>query len=403
MFGAIVLAVCSAAGQQASKELMSGNLIKREGYEGDPKTVELLALNGYTGEEERIEVRVQEKRYSDEILDEMLYSLEEKVPGLLLGENTSADAIGKDLTFTGSFSDYPFAVSYKTDHPLLLSSDGVLHKDKLAEQENVRDGIPVRVNMMLTCEDYRGEISFYVRLVLQEEERDRSFKEVVNDAISKASEESREEDYLRLPEKLNETPVSYRETPSKEPFLILVIGLVAAILLYKREDDNLKEQVKKRNKQLLEDYPMIVNKFALFYSVGMTTKGIFLKLCRDYEETKRRKNGPGFRYVYEEMLLTRAKMEEGIGEIAAYEDFARRCKHPKYRQLVNLMEQAVSKGKSDISMTLSKEIQRAFAERKNHAKELGEEAGTKLLLPMFLMLLVVIIVIMVPAFLAFQI
>ncbi|MBQ8971216.1 MAG: hypothetical protein IJ073_07910, partial [Lachnospiraceae bacterium] len=106
---------------------------------------------------------------------------------------------------------------------------------------------------------------------------------------------------------------------------------------------------------------------------------------------------------YEEMLLTRAKMEEGVGEIAAYEDLARRLKHPKYRQLVNLMEQAVSKGKSDISLTLSKELQKAFAERKNHAKELGEEAGTKLLLPMFLMLLVVIIVIMIPAFLAFQI
>ena len=142
---------------------------------------------------------------------------------------------------------------------------------------------------------------------------------------------------------------------------------------------------------------MIVNKFALFYSVGMTTKGIFQKLCRDYEETKKRKNGKGFRYVYEELLLTRAKMEEGVGEIAAYEDLARRLKHPKYRQLVNLM------GKSDISLTLSKELQKAFAERKNHAKELGEEAGTKLLLPMFLMLLVVIIVIMIPAFLAFQI
>ena len=156
---------------------------------------------------------------------------------------------------------------------------------------------------------------------------------------------------------------------------------------------------------MLEDYPMIVNKFALFYSVGMTTKGIFLKLCRDYEEEKKRKKRKKekcFRYVYEEMLLTRAKMEEGIGETAAYEDFARRCKHPKYRQLVNLMEQAVNKGKNDISLVLSREVSRAFTERKNHAKELGEEAGTKLLLPMFLMLLVVIIVIMIPAFLAFQ-
>lgn len=42
----------------------------------------------------------------------------------------------------------------------------------------------------------------------------------------------------------------------------------------------------------------------------------------------------------------------------------------------------------------------AFEQRKNLAKKLGEEAGTKLLLPLFLMLGVVMIMIVVPAFLA---
>ena len=43
----------------------------------------------------------------------------------------------------------------------------------------------------------------------------------------------------------------------------------------------------------------------------------------------------------------------------------------------------------------------AFEQRKNLAKKLGEEAGTKLLLPLFLMLGVVMIMMVVPAFLAF--
>ena len=45
----------------------------------------------------------------------------------------------------------------------------------------------------------------------------------------------------------------------------------------------------------------------------------------------------------------------------------------------------------------------AFEERKARAKRLGEEAGTKLLLPMFLMLAVVLIIVIVPAFLTMQI
>ena len=42
-------------------------------------------------------------------------------------------------------------------------------------------------------------------------------------------------------------------------------------------------------------------------------------------------------------------------------------------------------------------------ERKALAKRLGEEAGTKLLLPMFLMLAIVLIIVIIPAFLSVQI
>jgi hypothetical protein len=44
----------------------------------------------------------------------------------------------------------------------------------------------------------------------------------------------------------------------------------------------------------------------------------------------------------------------------------------------------------------------AFESRKNTAKRMGEEAGTKLLMPMFGMLAVVFIMVMVPAFLSMQ-
>ena len=44
-----------------------------------------------------------------------------------------------------------------------------------------------------------------------------------------------------------------------------------------------------------------------------------------------------------------------------------------------------------------------FEERKDFAKKLGEEAGTKMLAPMFLMLGVVLVIIVVPAFFSVQI
>ena len=44
----------------------------------------------------------------------------------------------------------------------------------------------------------------------------------------------------------------------------------------------------------------------------------------------------------------------------------------------------------------------AFEERKARAKMLGEEAGTKLLVPMFIMLAIVLVIVTVPAFLSMQ-
>ncbi len=51
---------------------------------------------------------------------------------------------------------------------------------------------------------------------------------------------------------------------------------------------------------------------------------------------------------------------------------------------------------------LRMEAIQAFEERKARAKRLGEEAGTKLLAPMFLMLAVVLVIVIVPAFLSIQ-
>ena len=50
---------------------------------------------------------------------------------------------------------------------------------------------------------------------------------------------------------------------------------------------------------------------------------------------------------------------------------------------------------------LSEEADAALEERRNLARKRGEEAGTKLLFPMMLMLVVVMFLILLPAFFGF--
>ena len=50
---------------------------------------------------------------------------------------------------------------------------------------------------------------------------------------------------------------------------------------------------------------------------------------------------------------------------------------------------------------LEQEAAAGFEERKNEARKMGEEAGTKLLLPMMVMLVLVLVILILPALMNF--
>ena len=70
-------------------------------------------------------------------------------------------------------------------------------------------------------------------------------------------------------------------------------------------------------------------------------------------------------------------------------------------KLAGLLEQNRKTGLKNLRHLLDDEVMDAFEERKNLAKRQGEEAATKLLLPLFLMLGIVMVIVAVPAFLSF--
>ena len=149
--------------------------------------------------------------------------------------------------------------------------------------------------------------------------------------------------------------------------ILMVMTLILSAGLFIREDKELDNRVKDRDKQLIADYPGMVNKFVLFYSAGLTTRGIISKLCGDYR--RKLNEGEEKRYLYEEMLICEGRMNEGLGELSAYEGFAARCGLHKYRQFISLVIQAAGKGRADLLPLLDREATEAFEERKNRAYE----------------------------------
>ena len=71
---------------------------------------------------------------------------------------------------------------------------------------------------------------------------------------------------------------------------------------------------------------------------------------------------------------------------------------PSITRFTSLLSQNLRKGSTDLTALLNEEAKIAFDERKRRARIKGEEAGTKLLLPMMMLMIVVMVLIMVPAF-----
>ena len=145
------------------------------------------------------------------------------------------------------------------------------------------------------------------------------------------------------------------------------------------------------------DYPEFLSRFTLLIGAGMTVRNAWERMLADYKKSGRK------RYVYEEMRHTMAQLEVGMPELRAYEQFGRRCALLSYLRFTTILTQNLKKGSSGIALLLRMEAQEAFSERKNQARRKGEEAGTKLLLPMGGMLVLVFVLILVPAFASFPV
>ena len=107
------------------------------------------------------------------------------------------------------------------------------------------------------------------------------------------------------------------------------------------------------------------------------------------------------RPAYEELVKTAVQIGSGQPESKAYHEFGRRCGLQPYIKLSALLEQSQKTGSKQLRPALELEMASAFEQRKNLARKLGEEATTKLLFPLLLMLGVVMVMIVVPAFLTF--
>ena len=380
LLSAVMLALLAELKSISSHVPIQDNRIYRQ--EGLPE----LELVWEAGEEKgSIRVVLKSQRIPTEERDVLFQEAESYIRGSIQGNNENLRSLRGDLVFPDIVPGTEITVVCQPGSYHWLNADGSRTRHALPEEG-------AEEKLTVTMQYYEEERQFVLDLLLlpEDKEEDLFRKKLETELLFRVADNTGE--YVRLPTEMEGVSVEWSVQRENKGVVVLFLGIAVAALIPISERKRQEEQLRKREQEMLEDYPELVSKYLLLLNAGLSSRSVWERITSDYMR-KRRK-----RYVYEEMLLTMREMENGIVEAKAYERFGKRCRLLPYMRFSSVLVQNLQKGARGGLDLLEQEAITAFAERKEAAKRKGEEAGTKLLLPMFGLLGIVLVIIMFPAF-----
>ena len=349
-------------------------------------------------------VTVHARRLTRPEAEKQAGNILKRFPGCLLGDNADADDIRQPLKMPAAEELFPFAADWESSRYAVLDTDGSIFNSEYADDRAEKADL----TLILTYGDWRFEkkMSFTVRAPVRDEET--RFRGEIENTLKEAEKKSSEDNIFSLPSEADGTALVWKEQIEDVSSGILLMGMLICACAWYMMDRRIHERTIERSRQLAIDYPQLISRIVLYLGAGMSVRNVFYKCASEYrsqqEAESKRKAGKkqNIRYLYEEILLVCNELDSGVAEAEAYMHFGRRCHSRQYTKLCSLLVQNLRRGNDTLLAVLQEEAQSSFEERKNLARELGEEAGTKLLLPMMIMLGVTMLIIIVPAYFSFS-
>ncbi|MBO5238367.1 MAG: hypothetical protein J6B50_06305 [Lachnospiraceae bacterium] len=317
----------------------------------------------------------------------------------MLGENTSLYDIREDMHLEGDIPDSGLSVAWSSDNPELLNDKGVVGNENLTESKCVRLQLELSYEDITESREY--ELTIQPKLWTEEEIRLQQIQEEVEQRL----QETPYERDVYLSDNVQDVTLYNTKTQVSHGWLIFGLGVGVCILLWFRQRETIHKKIKCQKKELMLEYPFLVNQLLLYTEVGSTIQGAMERIIRQYEQRsckrKDKKGSAKQKQLYLDLCIMWNEMHGGIGQEQAYINLGKRTGLLSYMKLTALLAQQIRKGTSGFAEQLEQEEQSAFEQRKELAKKLGEEAGTKLLFPMIMLMIISMIIVVCPALMNF--
>lgn len=173
-----------------------------------------------------------------------------------------------------------------------------------------------------------------------------------------------------------------------------ILGWAVGLIMAYASFNDVKDKIERRHLKIAIDMPDFTNKILILSGAGMTIRAALIKISHEMAA-----DTP----LYQELAYSVKMLENGATDEAALERLSMRCNTPQMRRFTSVILQNIHRGGSDVLLALQDIGQEQWAERKAAAMRVSEEADTKLLFPMMLMLGSVIIMTIAPAVMSINI
>lgn len=169
--------------------------------------------------------------------------------------------------------------------------------------------------------------------------------------------------------------------------IILVMFPVYAGLAYYYFGTVTSKKILKRSEEMLRDFSDVVSKLALLTNAGMIMREAWEEVAYTGETT-----------LYKEMQKAVDEMNNGISEIDALFRFGTRCIIPEIKKFTSTIVQGILKGNSELTFMLQEQSKEIWGLKKQNVRRQGEQAASKLLIPVMIMFVGILIMIIIPIF-----
>lgn len=354
-------------------------IVMRETYDGEVKTEDIrLSVDDkdYT-----YTMEIAPREYTEEEFYKQAQMQIADLETNILGNNPDLNHVSHSLNLPTEDETGVFAYAWRSDTPDIVSSYGKVYL------EEVKGMAVVMLTVEISYRTYMVEHVFPISVV--HEKRGKDAVERAEEELQKIEKETRTEEKLTLPEQFDNVDISLQRQGRKWAIIWVLLGVMLAGLVPVLMFLKWKEERKKRNDALIEMYAPFVNELWLLLGSGMTVQTGIRYIASKMEKES---------VLKRELEYAMRQLDTGCEECFVYEQLGKRLELPEYYELLQQISQHIRVGTKDLRNLMERQLYQAIQKRRELAKKKGEEASTKLLFPMIVLLALVMIIIVYPAF-----